>query len=198
MTSLSSLTLLHAADLPALWDSSVRVPNTADLPILTGVEFHVIKPYQFDKDGYRFLHGVALAWHKERLYASFGHNQGGENTETEEAHFRTSDDGGKTWSTVLTIDAGHEPGMGVSHGVFLSLHGRLWAFHGAYFGTLQRVRTRAYQLDESSGAWQSKGKLYVGYSNNGGNVGRQGTGRELWNNNSAELAVIPVKSLRTD
>jgi hypothetical protein len=35
----------------------------------------------------------------------------------------------------------------------------------------------------------------VGDSNNGGNVGRKGTGRQLWNNNSAELAVIPVTEL---
>lgn len=29
----------------------------------------------------------------------------------------------------------------------------------------------------------------------GGNVGRKGQGRELWNNNSAEMAVIPVSAL---
>jgi hypothetical protein len=44
-------------------------------------------------------------------------------------------------------------------------------------------------------AIEHEGNLYVGYSNNGGNVGRVGQGRELWNNNSAELAVIPVRSL---
>jgi hypothetical protein len=44
-------------------------------------------------------------------------------------------------------------------------------------------------------ATEHEGKLYVGYSNNGGLVGRVGKGRELWNNNSAELAVIPIKSL---
>jgi len=41
------------------------------------------------------------------------------------------------------------------------------------------------------------GKLYVGYSNSGDQSIRVGTGRELWNNNSAELAVIPVASLST-
>ena len=45
-------------------------------------------------------------------------------------------------------------------------------------------------------AIEHDGKLYVGYSNSGGNVGRKGTGRELWNNNSAELAVIPIDALR--
>ena len=44
-------------------------------------------------------------------------------------------------------------------------------------------------------AIEHEGKLYVGYSNSGGGVGRKGQGRELWNNNSAELAVIPVRSL---
>jgi hypothetical protein len=27
-------------------------------------------------------------------------------------------------------------------------------------------------------------------------VGRKGTGRELWNNNSAEMAVIPISALK--
>jgi hypothetical protein len=46
-------------------------------------------------------------------------------------------------------------------------------------------------------AVEHEGKLYVGYSNSGGGVGRVGEGRELWNNNSAELAVIPIVSLNT-
>lgn len=145
-----------------LWDTTSPFPRAIEIPRLAGVEFHVIKPYEFDKDGYRFLHGVALAWHKGRLYASFGHNKGGENTETEEARFTVSDDGGKTWSAVATIDAGNEPGVGVSHGVFLSLKGRLWAFHGAYTGTMQDVHTRCYVLDESSGHWQHKGTVVRG------------------------------------
>ena len=40
-------------------------------------------------------------------------------------------------------------------------------------------------------ATEHDGKLYVGYSNSGGNVGRQGTGRELWNNNSARTRHHP-------
>jgi hypothetical protein len=44
-------------------------------------------------------------------------------------------------------------------------------------------------------AVEHNGHLYVGYSNNGANVGRIGEGRELWNNNSAELAVIPIAEL---
>jgi hypothetical protein len=145
-----------------MWDTTKPLPTAAKLPRLTGVDFCVIKPYEFDKDGYRFLHGVALAWHKGRLYASFGHNKGGENTDTEEARFSTSDDGGKTWNAVATVDAGNEPGVGVSHGVFLSLKGRLWAFHGAYTGTMQDVHTRCYLLDDSNGTWQQRGTVIEG------------------------------------
>ena len=146
----------------SLWAGSKAVPKAAELPVLDGVEFHVIKPYEFIKDGYRFLHGVALAWHKGRLYASFGHNKGGENTETEEARFCFSDDGGRTWSDVRTIDAGEEPGIGVSHGVFLSHEGRLWAFHGAYSGIMKNVHTRAYTLDQTTGRWQTHGTVVDG------------------------------------
>jgi hypothetical protein len=45
---------------------------------------------------------------------------------------------------------------------------------------------------------EHNGRLYIGYSNNGGNAGRTGEGRELWNNNSAELAVIPIASLSVE
>jgi hypothetical protein len=153
----------HKIEIPEpvkIWDGG-PVPNSAEIPVLPGVEFHVIKPYEFPKDGYRFLHGVALAWHQGRLYASFGHNRGGENTDTEEARGRASDDGGKTWSEIFTIDAG-QPGLGVSHGVFLSHGGTLWTFHGAYHGIMENVHTRAYVLDESSGYWQPKGVVVEG------------------------------------
>jgi len=145
----------------ALWTGG-HVPKIAEVPVLKGVEFSVIKPYEFQTDGYRFLHGVALAFHKGKLYASFGHNQGGENTDTEEARVRVSADGGKTWGSTTTIDSGDEPGVGVSHGVFLSHGGKLWAFHGAYKGTMGKVHTRAYVLNEADGTWERKGTVIEG------------------------------------
>jgi hypothetical protein len=159
---LAPLAALYAAGSSPLWDHRVTVPKAAELPLVDGTEFRVIKPYEFAKDGYRFLHGAALAWHNGTLYASFGHNKGGENTDTEEARFCTSNDGGKTWSGVATIDSGDEPGIGVSHGVFLSHKARLWAFHGAYTGTMQKVHTRAYLLDETTGKWERKGTVVEG------------------------------------
>jgi len=148
-------------DFPRLWDGSRILPKAADLPLLEGVRFSVIKPYEFLKDGYRFLHGVGLCFHGDKLYASFGHNRGGENTDTEEARFTVSTDLGRTWSEVKTIDSGDGP-VGISHGSFLSYEGRLWAFMGAYTGTMQGIHTRAYLLDEASVAWQAKGTVIEG------------------------------------
>jgi len=145
-----------AAPAPPLWNESCPVPKASEVALLDGVRFHVIKRWEPDADGYKWLHGVALAWHKGRLYASFGHNKDSENTASEEARWRASDDGGVTWSPVRTLDSG-EGNLGVSHGVFLSSGGRLWAFHGAFYDAFQRTHTRAYVLDEATASWQPRG-----------------------------------------
>lgn len=136
-----------------------RLPKTAEMPVLQGVRFSVIKRYELQKDGYRFLHGVALAWHKGRLFASFAHNKGVENTDSEEARFCVSDDDGRTWSAVATMDKGRAPGASVSHGVFLSRGDGLWAFHAAFTGFLSGLHTVAYVWDEARGTWESKGTV---------------------------------------
>ncbi len=144
------------ADFP-LWDDSQKLGEAKDLPVLDGVEFHVIKKWDKAADGYTFLHGVGLCWHKGKLYASIGHNKGAENTVSEEAQYRVSEDGGKTWSELHMIDAGEEENLAVSHGVFVSQGGKLWAFHGAYYNKMERIHTRAYSLDEATGQWVKHG-----------------------------------------
>ncbi len=140
-----------------LWSESVPLGKATELPQVAGVEFHVIKKWDQSGDGYTFLHGVGLAWHKGKLYASIGHNKGAENTVTEEAQYRVSSDGGRTWSELRTIDAGEEPNLAISHGVFLSHGGKLWAFHGAYYNFMERIHTRAYSLNEATGEWVKHG-----------------------------------------
>lgn len=141
-----------------LWAPGKPMPKAAECPQLDDVEFVVIKPREPEADGYNWLHGVAVCWHKGKLYASFGHNKGHENTATEEARGRTSSDGGKTWGEVFTMDPG-EDNLAISHGVFLSHDGQLWAFMGAFYDHFQRTHTRAYLLDEQTGRWQPKGAV---------------------------------------
>lgn len=144
-----------AAGLP-LWDATQTLPKAADLPQVKGAEFHVLKKQRPDEDGCRWTLGVGLAWHKGQLFASYGFNKGSENTATEEAHVRVSEDGGRTWGKPVVMDAG-EGNLGVSHGVFLSHGGKLWAFMGAFYDNFQRTHTRSYWLNEASGKWEPQG-----------------------------------------
>ncbi|MCA9080318.1 MAG: exo-alpha-sialidase [Planctomycetaceae bacterium] len=144
----------------ALWDATQPLPIADEIPELRNVSFQVIKRWDRKSDGYTFLHGVGLGWHQGQLYASFGHNKGAENTVTEEAQYRVSRNHGRTWSELQVIDAGDEAtNLAVSHGVFLSHNGRLWAFHGAYYNKMEQIHTRAYSLDETTGQWVRHGVI---------------------------------------
>ncbi len=147
-----------------MWDDEAGpVPKSAGVRVLDDIEFRVIKKWEPKVDGFHWLHGVALAWHKGRLFASFGHNVGKENTLTEEGRWTVSDDGGATWSKVKTMDAGtDDPSLAVSHGVFLSRGEKLWVFMGAFHDTRKRVHTRAYSFDEESNEWRPRGVVVEG------------------------------------
>lgn len=144
-------------ELAALWPVDLPVPKANALAPLQGVEFHVIKERVPEQDGYNWLHGVALAMHGDRLVSSFGHNTGSENTASEVANGNVSLDGGKSWGPLFEIDAGADENLAVSHGVFLSQDGKLWAFHGAFTRRMQDVHTRAYVLDDATGEWRPQG-----------------------------------------
>jgi len=149
---------LVAAEPVPLWDPAVPLPAKAAAPVLEDVAFHVIKKQRPDTDGCNWTLGVGLAWHKDKLYASYGFNKGDENTASEEAHVRVSENGGATWGAPVVIDAG-AGNLGVSHGVFLSHGGRLWAFMGAFYDRFQKTHTRAYVLDEATGRWEPRGPV---------------------------------------
>ena len=151
------------AGLP-LWDATQTLPRAAELQQVSGAKFHVIKKKRPDSDDAKWTLGVGLAWHKGKLYASYGYNKGRENTATEEAHVRVSNDDGKSWGSPVVMDAG-EGDLGVSHGVFLSHQDKLWAFMGAFYAHTQlyhRVHTRAYTLNENSGQWEPRGGVLEG------------------------------------
>ncbi len=139
-----------------LWDTTQTLPRSAELTQVVGARFHVIKKQRPDQDGCKWTLGVGLAWHKGKLYASYGYNTGEENTPTEEAHVRVSGDGGLSWGPPVVMDAG-EGNLGVSHGVFLSQGAKLWAFMGAFYDRFQRTHTRAYTLNEKTDSWEPHG-----------------------------------------
>lgn len=142
-----------------VWAAASPLPSARDLATLDGVRFEVIKPRQPDLDGFNWLHGVALVWHRGRLYASFGLNRGAENTAGEEAHFAVSTNHGRTWTPPRLIDAGDDSDLAISHGVFLEHAGTLWAFQGAFTGRMKSVHTRGYRLNDETGDWEKLGEV---------------------------------------
>ena len=140
-----------------LWDPSKPVPSSAEATLLEGIPLVVIKAREPEVDGYNWLHGAAIVRHKNTLYVSFGHNKGSENTASEEARGCKSSDGGKTWEEFFTIDDGNEPDLAVSHGVFFSHDGKLWAFQGGFYGRMKNVHARAYVLNETTHRWEPQG-----------------------------------------
>ncbi|MCX6908750.1 MAG: exo-alpha-sialidase, partial [Verrucomicrobia bacterium] len=55
-----------------------------------------------------------------------------------------------------------EGNLGVSHGVFLSHAGRLWAFMGAFYDKFSHTHTRGYSLNETTGSWEPRGVVIDG------------------------------------
>lgn len=137
----------------SLW-AGPGLPPSEKLPEASGARFHLIKAYEPERDGYHWLKGVALAVAGDRLVATFGHNAcaSGENNATEVTNARISDDCGRTWSPVHTVDA-PEGELATSHGVLLARGDEVWAFNGAFYGTGRaggRVHTRACVADAAT------------------------------------------------
>ncbi len=152
-----------------LWAPTRPVPSAAEAPLLKDVRFSVIKKREMEVDGYNWLHGLALVWHKNILFAFWGHNKSDENTPTEVAQGRHSMDGGVTWSPVWML-APHTETEGRSHGVFLSYEGALWAFLGRFGAGYANLRTEAFLLvkepkshEDAEITWESKGMVAEGF-----------------------------------
>ncbi len=158
----ADVTAEDAAVFP-LWDPATPVPTASEASLLEGVRFAVIKKHEPTADGYHWLHGLALAWHQDILYAFWGHNKSEENTPSEVAQGRHSMDGGNTWSPVwmLAPNVGHE---GRSHGVLLSHNGVLWAFLARFGAGYGGLKTEAFRLvnaplsqEDGDVIWESTG-----------------------------------------
>lgn len=134
-----------------LW-SGGTVPAGKDVPELKRVKFRTIKKFEPEKDGYRFLHGVAIARYHHHWAVTFGHNKGPENTGSEEAQSMFSKNT-RNWGPPFTIDdpAGDQA---ASHGVLLNYQDTLWAFNASFTGIMKNMQTNAYTWNEQKGKWQ--------------------------------------------
>jgi len=146
-----------------IWDGELP-PAEVDLPFVPGTRYVTIKKREPEKDGFSWLHGVAVAPYGGTLFATWGENQGPENTVTEINRGSRSRDGGLTWSAPETIGPGSAE-EGNSHGVFLAHGGKLWclmARFGKGTGQFPGLGMDAYTLDEATNAWQHQGVVGKG------------------------------------
>lgn len=132
-----------------VWNDTVPLPNVSALESIQS-ERVTIKPFEPEKDGYVFLHGVALANYKGRLYCSWAHNKVQENSEDEEVNYAVSDDNGKTWSNCIKGNCAPANGVAVSHGAFLVHDDSLYFFAPQFKGQMgaEMMKVGGYVFDE--------------------------------------------------
>ena len=139
-----------------LWTGD-SVPKTSVIPQLKHVKFRTIKQFEPGKDGYRFLHGVAIVRYHNTWVTSFGNNRGGENTGSEEANSRFSKNG-KSWGPLIPVGRpGTIDSLAVSHGVLFNYRDTLWSFNASFHGIMQDLHTKAYTWNEKAKTWEYKG-----------------------------------------
>jgi len=141
-----------------IWKENVNLPKISELKKLKA-EIVTIKPFEPEKDGYVFLHGVALAMFKGRLYCAWAHNKDQENSDKEEVNFAVSDDSGKTWSGCIKGNMRPNNGAAVSHGAFLIHEDSLYFFAPHFKGQLcsELLNMAVYVLDERNGFFRYLG-----------------------------------------
>ncbi len=135
----------------SVWKKGVALPEVSALKKVHA-ERITIKPFEPEKDGYIFLHGVALAKFKGRMYCAWAHNKVRENSEDEEVNYAVSDDDGKTWSECINGNMNPEKGTAVSHGAFLVFGEKLYFFAPQFKRHLgaKMLKMSVYVFDEAN------------------------------------------------
>lgn len=143
-----------------LW-TGPAVPAPEKIPFANGIEHRVI--HSATEDGYKFLHGAAIIHHNGRFYANWANSPVNENGPEETLQGRRSDDALR-WSELEVIGPGFTTPERHSHGVLISLNGKLWTFCSRFgIGTKGRrfdgLHAEAFVLDEATDKWLAKGAV---------------------------------------
>jgi len=141
-----------------VWKNEVSLPEVAELEEIKA-EHICIKPFEPEKDGYIFMHGVALAKFRDKMYCAWAHNKVLENSDDEELNYAISNDSGYTWSDFIRGNCSPEPGTAVSHGVFLNHGEKLYLFAPHFKGHMghDMFKMGAYILNEENDSFEFAG-----------------------------------------
>ena len=134
-----------------VWNENEHLPLISELKAVKSEQI-TIKPFEPEKDGYIFLHGLAIVKYRGRMYCTWAHNKVLENSDDEEVNFAVSDDDGRTWSPCIRGNLSPEKGVAVSHGAFLVHQDALYFFAPQFKGQLgkEMLRMNVYRLDDET------------------------------------------------
>lgn len=132
-----------------IWKNNVDLPKISELKKIKSEQV-TIKPFEPETDGYIFLHGVALANFKGKMYCAWAHNKVIENSPDEEVNYAVSDDNGKTWSKYILGNMKSENDIAVSHGAFLVHDNKLYFFAPQFKGRFEKMKMSAYVFDDKN------------------------------------------------
>lgn len=142
-----------------LWTGG-KIPPPGRAPVVPGVEHSTI--HRATEEGYKFLHGAAIVFHKGTLYANWANSPVNENGPQETLQGRRSSDGGRTWSDLEVIAPGFQGPQRHSHGVLFVYRDELWTICsrfgvGAAGRRFPGLGAEAFVLNEDSDRWESRG-----------------------------------------
>ncbi len=116
-----------------------------------------------------FAHGAAIVFHKGRFFATFGRNEGAENSLGEHTACFVSENG-EDWRFHSVIGSSYDR-LGRSHGILFEDDGRLWAYNAIFRETVKRggpntggllfpgLSTSAFYLDDERDMWVEAGPV---------------------------------------
>lgn len=138
-----------------LWDPASPFPSHEQIRRPEGAVEMVV---HLADEQYRFLHDNAVVWHNDRLLAAWYNCPYAEIVDESLIRGRWSDDGGTTWSDVVTI-AEDEDDTGTHYVpvAFLSHEGTLYAYITNMVGHDLVTQCEVFVLDEQTGEWTSHG-----------------------------------------
>lgn len=132
-----------------LWNPDLKFPAANEIPLLKDVEYRLVHE---QIDDYRFLHEPRIASFGNQLFVTFSNAPRIESEPAQIMRYRSSADGGKTWSDVAAL-AEKIPGDNERRetACLLAHEGRLWAFVGRYAkGSRSSLGMEIFRLNEQS------------------------------------------------
>jgi len=143
----------------APWPAGVAYPTPEEIGFPKGIYHRIVHDCDTDPE-YKFLHETAIGALDGELFAAWYQNPERELQGKTFQRFRTSTDGGKTWSAhAVLMDRGNSAGLMYVGVQFLTLDGTLYALTNQEHGTERPVDCILLAWDKTGRRWIERGPI---------------------------------------